>query len=308
MSASEFRGDASPFGLRKQIHAILPIVIFISPYLALNDDNTIAGAPDATPAIVDMLSPAVPPQYGAHHFDQLYSQVEPSGYMTPAGDSSGFNTPFASTSRSASVDDLVSAGGQAPRGWVANILQIRLEGLGAIPGQGHLSRCSDAEGSASRRAESVPPAVDTSSAADAPLPVNTPLPVDTLSAVETPLAIRTSPAVNRPMAVTTQLSVELPSTASTLQTVSTSATVNTGPAGADVAATASHTTPEHIEFSTEALSKVPSYRTARNSRPPVLIHDGLPNYESALHAPIVIPVVTPPNPSEAGPSGSHRPK
>lgn len=242
-----------PFGLRTQIHATLPIFIFISPHLALDDDNSIIGDPNRTPSIADMLNTAVPPLYGAHQFDQLYSDVDTSGYMTPAGGTSGLNTPFVSTSRSTSTDNLVSMGTQAPRGFVASVLQIRLHNLSTI-----FNVFSD-EGSPS---EGEP-------------------------------AVNTSPAVNSPSTVGTPSAVDAPSA------------VNASPAQEDIAATPTHVTPQHIEFSTEALSKVPSYNTARNSRPPALIHDGLPSYESAIHAPVG-PAVLSPTPDEASPGVGHQ--
>ena len=256
-----------------QIHAELPIFIYISPWLAPDDNDTVDDVLNANPAIADVLNATVPPQYGAHQLDLLYTDVEPSGYMTPAGyvtpagGSSGFNTPFASTSRSASVDDLVSAG-QIPRGWVANILQVRLQRLGSIsgePNQDHIGPVSDDE-DFMRRGESAPPAIAAS------------LTVETSASLSTPPTLNTSPAVNTPLLTETPSFFNPPPT------------FNTWPAGADSAPRLTVVALKRNEFSTEALCKVPSYRTARNSRPPVLVRDGLPNYESAVHDPAVVPL------------------
>lgn len=233
-----------------------------------------------------MLNATVPPRYGAHELDELYSDMDPLGYVTPAGDSTGLNTPFASNSRSASVDDLVAAGGQAPRGWVANILQIRLQPLieSGDPDQGHLRQFSDDENSM-RRGGSTAPTVG------APSPIGIP------SDHENPMSRGGSaaPTADAPLPIATPPAIMTP------QIASSSATVNARPAETVSTATPTHVGSQQIEFSKEALCKVPSYRTARNSRPPVPVRDGLPNYESAVHAPIVVPVVSRPVPSDPRP-------
>ena len=68
-----------------------------------------------------------PPGYGDHQFDQLYSNVDPTGYITPTA--SGFNTPFDGHSRRTSADNLVSLGTAAHNQLMANTLHNRLNNL-----------------------------------------------------------------------------------------------------------------------------------------------------------------------------------
>lgn len=67
-----------------------------------------------------------PPLYEQRHFDQLYSTVDRSGYITPAPEA---HTPPCSRSRVGSVDDLSSVTAAAPGNFSANILQTRLSSL-----------------------------------------------------------------------------------------------------------------------------------------------------------------------------------
>lgn len=88
------------------------------------------------------ISRSAPPLYGQHRFDQLYSDLDPSGYMTP----SGANTPYHSQSRNGSSENLASLGGASNSAEVpANTLHNRLSGLtdpiairsrGRTPGSG----------------------------------------------------------------------------------------------------------------------------------------------------------------------------
>ncbi|KAL8908560.1 MAG: hypothetical protein Q9171_005395 [Xanthocarpia ochracea] len=108
-----------------QLLASLPLHIYISPNLLLDEDNTIS---------VDCLrgvNPSdfvvgAPPRYGEHRFDTLYNDLDPSGYVTPAGALSGFSTPFDPQSRRGSADNLASLASAS----VAPIaLQTRLDNL-----------------------------------------------------------------------------------------------------------------------------------------------------------------------------------
>lgn len=200
-----------------------------------------------------MLNNAAPPLYGAHRLDQLYNDVDVSGFMTPAGAPSGFNTPFVSHSRSTSTDNLVSTNAETPSGFAASILHNRLHGLGTVSSQrdrAHLPSASneplDAGGQGTARQGDV-----LQLAVDAP-------------------TLGGSPSHGSPISPTAQRESE-----------------------EDFPASPTHLIPRHIELSTEALSRVPSYTTARHSRPPTLINYGLPNYQTALRDPIV-PTIAPP--------------
>jgi hypothetical protein len=74
-----------------------------------------------------------PPLYGEHVLDQLYADMEQSGFMTPAPQS-GMNTPFNGLSRAGSSENLASVGDMAsiPDGAVAPAaLSSRLQSLNA---------------------------------------------------------------------------------------------------------------------------------------------------------------------------------
>ena len=112
----------NPDGHYSELRCNLPVHVFISPNLPLNDENELVNqGPRITQS--DELGLQAPPVYGDHHLDQLYSDVDLSGFITPAG-TSGFNTPFA-RSRSQSADNLAnmdSTGGEVS----ASLLQARL--------------------------------------------------------------------------------------------------------------------------------------------------------------------------------------
>ncbi|KAI9827880.1 MAG: hypothetical protein M1826_006186 [Phylliscum demangeonii] len=85
-----------------QIRAKAPIQIFISPNLMVNEFNQLVGpVVDGSEALQRLEEPA-PPTYGERHFDQLWSDIDPSGFMTPAGRS----TPLRARSQNASAENL----------------------------------------------------------------------------------------------------------------------------------------------------------------------------------------------------------
>ena len=73
------------------------------------------------------ISRHAPPLYGEHHLDQLYSDVDPSGYMTPAE----ATTPYSSQSRNGSSETLASMADLSPNDAEvsANTLRNRLSSL-----------------------------------------------------------------------------------------------------------------------------------------------------------------------------------
>ncbi|MCJ1351070.1 MAG: hypothetical protein MMC33_001052 [Icmadophila ericetorum] len=114
-----------------QLRATLPVHIFISPNLLMNENNDLIEQSLLAGSSLDDVSSCAPPLYGEHRFDQLYSEVDPSGYLTPAGASSGVNTPF-STSRTASSENLFNmspVAGAIASGVSANNLQTRLSNI-----------------------------------------------------------------------------------------------------------------------------------------------------------------------------------
>ncbi|KAI4186585.1 MAG: hypothetical protein LQ346_005656 [Caloplaca aetnensis] len=111
------------------LHATLPLYIYISPNLLLDEDNCMItrhiGAVDP-----EAFAIGAPPVYGEHRLDILYSDLDPAGYMTPAGGLSGIGTPFDSQSRRGSADNLTSINAMASTGVPPIALQSRLGNLG----------------------------------------------------------------------------------------------------------------------------------------------------------------------------------
>lgn len=75
------------------------------------------------------LSAMAPPGYAEHRLDQLYNDVDPSGFQTPAGLASGLATPSGAISRTASVDNLASMNDSDFNNLAANTLRSRLNNL-----------------------------------------------------------------------------------------------------------------------------------------------------------------------------------
>ncbi|KAL4955719.1 hypothetical protein BDW69DRAFT_182271 [Aspergillus filifer] len=98
----------NPDGHISELRATLPVSIFISPNLAIDDNNNLVdSSPQTTQNAINDLAQQAPPLYGEHQFDQLYSEVDPSGYRTP-GPGSGPGTPFGALSRNLSAENLAS--------------------------------------------------------------------------------------------------------------------------------------------------------------------------------------------------------
>lgn len=114
-----------------QLRATLPVSIFISPNLPIDENNNLR---DQTPAAarrtVDDFAHQAPPLYSEHQFDQLYSELDPSGYRTP-GPGSGPGTPFGPLSRNISADNLASMNALTTSDISASALHSRLTTLHA---------------------------------------------------------------------------------------------------------------------------------------------------------------------------------
>jgi arrestin-related trafficking adapter 4/5/7 len=106
----------NPEGHVSQLVCRLPVKLFISPNLPVDERNEVCGSVsgvsdeqlNSTETTV-----VAPPQYGRHMLDQIYSDIDPSGYMSRAG--SGSNTPagFYAQSRRSSHENLASLNGLA---------------------------------------------------------------------------------------------------------------------------------------------------------------------------------------------------
>ena len=228
--------------------------------MPIDDNNNMVsqGLHSVNPAAA--LDSLTPPQYGEHQFDQLYSDIDPNGYATPAG---GVGTPLQSRSRSVSVENLTSLDGVASSDSVANVLQHRLSNLDMTGSnrvvrdrqleRSHLSTSGD--GTAENNSTEIA-RLNESSVRQNSLP--------------------TGGYFGHPGGDANQQS---PQSAENSDPVSRRASEEECIASGPV-------TPQHIEYSAESLSKVPSYTTALQSQARMPLNDGLPTYQTATRTPI----------------------
>ncbi|OJJ45442.1 hypothetical protein ASPZODRAFT_134098 [Penicilliopsis zonata CBS 506.65] len=98
----------NPDGHVSELRATLPVSIFISPNMAIDDNNHLVDqTPQSAQRAADDMAQQAPPMYSEHQFDQLYSGMDPNGYRTP-GPVSGSGTPFGALSRNISSENLAS--------------------------------------------------------------------------------------------------------------------------------------------------------------------------------------------------------
>ncbi|KAI1942063.1 hypothetical protein LOZ66_001544 [Ophidiomyces ophidiicola] len=96
-------------GHTSELRASLPVHIFISPNLPIDENNNIIDQSHNSVHTVDFyLAQQAPPLYGEHRFDQLYGDMDPNGYFTP-GTHSGVASPLESHSRNLSAENLTMA-------------------------------------------------------------------------------------------------------------------------------------------------------------------------------------------------------
>ena len=222
-------------------------MIFLSPNLPLDENNNLIN--QNAQAIASESLTSAPPMYGEHQFDQLYNDVDPSGYMTPAGGASGFATPFYSQSASTSTENLASMDMMASGNIAPNVLQHRLNNLDTA-GANRFAR-DRAHGSTS--GDEIPEHESPEfSATQSHLPGR--------GYFDNPTGTTSRHSNSNSNPVSRRISEEDPWAA----------------------------TPQHIEFSSEEMSKVPSYSTALQSRA-MPINDNLPNYQTAMRTPVPSP-------------------
>ena len=233
-----------------ELRATLPLQIFISPNLRLNDRNELTSDVATTQDLLADLSLA-PPGYGDHQLDPLYDGLDPRGFVTPGGTGTPYNQ-----SRRGSAED-VTIGAPTSGEVSANTLHNRLINLNTtddvsgrraaisgpmtpqVPSQGPSRNSSfqsgeyfsSAHGSSSQASSSYP--VSRSNSAERFTPPG--------SGAHTP-ALRSG----------------------------------------------GHT-PVHLEYNENDLSKVPSYNTAVHSNPRTLFSNDLPDYSSATSRPLTPP-------------------
>ncbi|KAM5466670.1 hypothetical protein MauCBS54593_005927 [Microsporum audouinii] len=121
----------NPDGHTSELRATLPVFIFLSPNLPLDDNNNLVDQSPTSPQVAEFcMAQQAPPLYGDHQFDVLYSELDPHGYRTP-GMYSGVATPlYGSISRNLSAENLSSLATLGAGGDVsASILHNRLVNL-----------------------------------------------------------------------------------------------------------------------------------------------------------------------------------
>lgn len=156
----------NPDGHISELRANLPVSFYISPSLPINSNNDLVDqSPQAGRAAVENdLNNSAPPLYGEHMLDKLYSEVDPSGYLTPGIALSNPGTPYLH-SRQASHENLRSlnaltngsTGTSTPNGDLINpaALEYRLQNLhftGPTRGEDLDIQIHPASGDGSRRA------------------------------------------------------------------------------------------------------------------------------------------------------------
>jgi len=124
-----------------QLVCRLPVKLFISPNLPIDDSNQVqtnVTALSDTQLNEQEAQQNAPPEYGRHQLDELYSDIAPSGFMSRAP--SGSATPMFAMSRRGSSENLQNLGALAdvPQGQVSSAaLQARLANLQSQRTFGH---------------------------------------------------------------------------------------------------------------------------------------------------------------------------
>lgn len=137
----------NPEGHTSQLAIKNTVRLFISPNLPPNEDQSVVVDPAliAQVAAQDELGRNAPPLYGSHVLDELYNDIDPSGYMTPGGmlsmATSGTSTPLYAHSRTGSVEDLASLDAALNEEGTpsASALHNRLHNLSINPAQSNRS-------------------------------------------------------------------------------------------------------------------------------------------------------------------------
>jgi len=224
-------------------------MIYLSPSMPLDENNNLINQNSL--AITAESLTSAPPMYGEHQFDQLYNDVDASGYLTPAGRASGIATPYHSQSANTSTDNLASMDRLASSDFAPNVLQHRLSNLENAGANRSVRDRSHALTSEDETPEHQSP--EAGRGEDATQSQSPGRGYFDNPAGSTSRRRHCDPISRR-------ISEEDPWAAA----------------------------PQHIEFSSKEMSKVPSYSTALQSRA-TSMNDTLPNYQAAVNTPIPSP-------------------
>ncbi|KAG5929925.1 hypothetical protein E4U42_003986 [Claviceps africana] len=102
----------NPDGHISELRATLPVSIFISPNIPFDEQGNMINQTQNGAAPTSETAAIAPPGYGEHVLDQLYEDVDITGFQTPAMQS-GVSSPFYAQSRSGSTENLALLGHSA---------------------------------------------------------------------------------------------------------------------------------------------------------------------------------------------------
>lgn len=106
----------NPEGHVSQLVCRLPVKLFISPNLPVDDANQVCtnmnGVSDEQLNSTETAVVA-PPEYGRHQLDQIYSDIDPSGFLSRAGSGPGTPAGLMAQSRRGSHENVLSLNGLA---------------------------------------------------------------------------------------------------------------------------------------------------------------------------------------------------
>ncbi|OAR02837.1 hypothetical protein LLEC1_06195 [Akanthomyces lecanii] len=122
----------NPDGHISELRATLPVSIFISPNMPFDDQGNMVSQALTEGGLSQQAAGAAPPGYGAHILDQLYEDMDTSGFQTP-GIQSGVSSPFYAQSRSGSAENLHGMSHMSPIAPAA--LSSRLADVSLDPSQ-----------------------------------------------------------------------------------------------------------------------------------------------------------------------------
>ncbi|TKA73748.1 hypothetical protein B0A55_05448 [Friedmanniomyces simplex] len=106
----------NPEGHVSQLVCRLPVKLFISPNLPVDERNEVCGAINGVSheeLNSTETSVTAPPEYGRHQLDQIFSDIDPAGYMSRVGSAPGTPSGLNAQSRRASQENLASLNGLA---------------------------------------------------------------------------------------------------------------------------------------------------------------------------------------------------
>lgn len=106
----------NPEGHVSQLVCRLPVKLFISPNLPVDEANQVCPATNGiSDAELNSTETTVtaPPEYGRHQLDQMYRDIDPSGFMSRAGSGPGTPAGLYAQSRRGSHENIMSLNGLA---------------------------------------------------------------------------------------------------------------------------------------------------------------------------------------------------